>query len=162
MTEGPYPNHLGRFMREKGLTDPALARLLEISKQQIFNLRQGHRKLTVEWAQRIAPHLEVSWQELITGSGASPLDQAGADLLAAFYSMNQRDRETLLRVADRMRREDEPAPEQPTNRRGGAPPHPMLGGGVVKNLGSRFKGPDPPHPSNRGTGQKIKVGARGR
>jgi hypothetical protein len=149
-------------MREKGLTDPALARSLDMSKQQIFNLRKGHRKLTVEWAKRIAPHLQVPWQELITGSPTPPLDQAGADLLAAFYSMDRRDRETLLRVADRMRREDGPDDAPPVNARGGASLRPTLGGSVETKVDRRIKGPDPPHPSNRGAGQKIKVGERAR
>jgi hypothetical protein len=106
MTEGPYSNHLARFMRERRLTDPGLARLLkpEISKQQIFNLRKGHRKLTVEWAKRLAPHLEVPWQELITGSPGEPADEGRAFLLSAFDLMDPNDRETLLRVAQSMAR----------------------------------------------------------
>lgn len=163
MTEGPYPNHLGRFMRERGLTDPALARSLEISKQQIFNLRKGHRKLTVQWAQRIAPYLNLSWQELITGSAASSFDHAVGDLLAAYSSMDRHDQETLLRVAERMRRDDDPAPEAPANPRGGSSiARATLAGSVIKNVDRPIKGPDPPHPSNRGVGQKIKVGGRAR
>jgi plasmid maintenance system antidote protein VapI len=120
MTEGPYPNHLAYFMAAKGLTDPALATKLEISKQQIFNLRHGHRKLTVEWAKRLAPHLGVSWERLITGT-AAPADQARADLLTAFEALDERDRETVLRVAQSLARGDPPA-VPPTQPKGADPP----------------------------------------
>lgn len=96
MTEGPYLNHLAEFMRASRLTDPGLARLLGVSKQQIFNLRKGHRKLTVEWAQRLAPHLGVSWQVLITGPPAPPLDQMRADWMAAYDAMSDEQRRAWL------------------------------------------------------------------
>jgi transcriptional regulator with XRE-family HTH domain len=137
MTEGPYPNHLARFMRTKGLTDPDLARLLDISKQQIFNLRRGHRKLTVEWARRLAPHLDVSWQELITGSPTTTHDPELAAILAAYAAMDQRDREALSRVAQSMAREDTPPP-QPKGR--SPPPHPPVGGNVNEPVESYAKG----------------------
>ena len=122
MTDGPYPNYLAGFMRAAGMTDPALADRLGVSKQQIFNLRHGQRKLTVEWAKRIAPHLRVSWQELVTGPLAAPSDNQRAELLAAFDAMDERDREALLRVAQRMRRDD-PPPEPPPHPAGNDPHH---------------------------------------
>ncbi len=100
MTDGPYPNHLSAFMHASGLTDPGLANALGISKQQIFNLRRGHRKLTVEWAKRLAPHLGISWQELITGSPPEPSDQTQADLLAAYAAMTEEQRQALLTMAN--------------------------------------------------------------
>ena len=99
MKEGPYPNRLAEVMRARGLTDPELARELGISKQQIFNLRRGHRKLTVEWAKRLAPPLGMSWQELITGAPSASFDQARADLLAAYDAMDDEQRRALLAMA---------------------------------------------------------------
>lgn len=131
MTEGPYPNELARFMRVQGLTDPDLARLLEITKQQIFNLRHGHRKLTVEWARKLAPHLGVSWQELITGAPGSSSDPVRDSLLAAYDLMESGDRETLLRVAEGLCRAERPEP------RGREPPRPTRGGNVAKKANSQ-------------------------
>jgi transcriptional regulator with XRE-family HTH domain len=133
MTEGPYPNHLARFMRAKGLTDPDLARPLEITKQQIFNLRKGHRKLTVEWARRLAPHLGVSWQELITGAPAPPDDPNLATILASYAVLDERKRETLALVAQGLLPLGPPA-EPPAKPRPlpkeRSPPSRSIGGGA--------------------------------
>jgi plasmid maintenance system antidote protein VapI len=135
MSEGPYPNHLAELMREKGLTDPQLAKKLEISKQQIFNLRHGHRKLTVEWARRLAPHLGVSWERLITGA-ATVGDQARADLLAAYDAMNEEQRAALLVMVRGMlpqTRPEDPNPTAPPPQpEGRAPPPPFVVGGNVQ------------------------------
>lgn len=141
MSEGPYPNHLADLMREKGLTDPALAKKLAISKQQIFNLRHGHRKLTVEWARRLAPHLGVSWQRLITGA-ATAVDQARVDLLEAYDAMNDEQRGALLVMVKGMLPRTKPEdpnpvspPPQPKER---APPPPFrVGGNDQENRVSR-------------------------
>jgi plasmid maintenance system antidote protein VapI len=136
MTEGPYPNHLAEVMRTKGLTDPALARKLDISKQQIFNLRWGHRKLTVEWAKRLAPHLGVSWERLITGA-TTPADQERADLLAAYEAMDDEQRRALLVVVKGMLprpKPDDPNPASspPTPKERAPPKPPFQEGGNVK------------------------------
>jgi len=121
MTDGPYPNQLSSFMRARGLTDPALAGALGISKQQIFNLRRGHRKLTVEWAKRLAPHLGISWEELITGSPSISSDPSRAELLAAYDAMTDEQRRALLTMV-KVRgppaaTPDPPTKPQPTPRR---------------------------------------------
>lgn len=140
MTDGPYQNYLAEFMRESGLNDPKLADRLEISKQQVFNLRRGHRKLTVEWAKRIAPHLGVSWQELITGSPDPWRKQARIDLLAAFDAMNDERRRALLATAKELMptplqggAPESPAAARPQPRGGAPPPRPTLGGRVHEN-----------------------------
>jgi len=81
-----------------GMTDPQLAALAQTTKQQIHKLRHGQRKLTVQWAKRLAPHLDCTWQELIEGP-LDPIDALRAELLRAFEHMNQRDRERLVEVA---------------------------------------------------------------
>lgn len=131
MTDGPYENHLARFMRAKGFTDPGLAKLLrpESSKQQIYNLRTGHRKLTVEWAKRLAPALDVSWQELITGETTQAIDSRLAGICAAYAEMGERARETLSRVAEDLRPESPRRPIPPKEHRAG----PRPGGIVAKN-----------------------------
>ena len=133
MTDGPYENHPARFMRAKGLTDPGLAKLLdpESSKQQIYNLRKGHRKLTVEWAKRLAPALDVPWQELITGGTPQTIDPRIAGICAAYAEMSERARETLFQVAEGLRPEPSrrviPHQERPP------PPRPRSGGSVIEN-----------------------------
>ncbi len=125
MTDGPYRNHLAEFMQAAGLTDPALAQALGITKQQIFNLRRGHRKLTVEWAKRLAPHLNVSWQQLITGSPPVADDPTLTDLVAVYETMNHEQRQALLTVAKVMSppqttAHPTPGPAPPPKRRAAA------------------------------------------
>lgn len=113
MKNGPYPNYLAELMRSNGLTDRALADKLGVSKQQIFNLRRWHRKLTVEWAKRLAPHLGVSWERLITGLPA-PSDEARAQWLALYDALDEEQRRAILVVVGWMVRRDNPPATEPT------------------------------------------------
>ncbi|EJF76545.1 hypothetical protein MCO_01612 [Bartonella sp. DB5-6] len=55
-----------KFFREKmGLSSKKLAELAGTSQPQIFRLENGHRKLTKEWAIRLAPHLSVTPKQLM-------------------------------------------------------------------------------------------------
>lgn len=48
-----------------GLSQEAVADRLNTSVSQISRLERGHRKLTTEWAKRLAPLFGVSWWELL-------------------------------------------------------------------------------------------------
>jgi transcriptional regulator with XRE-family HTH domain len=98
VNESPYPNGLADCMALVEITDPQLAALAGTTKQQIFKLRRGERKLTVQWARRLAPYLKVTWQELIEGP-ASPTDRNRSDLLHAFDVADATGREMLMRLA---------------------------------------------------------------
>lgn len=116
-------------MARAGVTDPKLADAAGTTKQQIHKLRHGERKLTVQWAKRLAPLLGCTWQELIEGP-SEPADPRRASLLAAYDSLDTRDRETLVRVAESLRRDDPPATPNPPRERA-PPPRPRLGGSVA-------------------------------
>lgn len=49
----------------KGLTQTGLAKLAGTSQPQIKRLEKGDRKLTREWAERLAPFLDVTPAELV-------------------------------------------------------------------------------------------------
>ncbi|MEM1045676.1 MAG: helix-turn-helix transcriptional regulator [Pseudomonadota bacterium] len=53
----------------RGLTQSELARLVGTSQAQIFRLENAERKLTVEWAERLAPALSASVETLLFGDG---------------------------------------------------------------------------------------------
>src|SRR5690606_30056686 len=54
---------------ELGLSQQALADLAGTSQPQIKRLEDGARKLTKEWAERLAPALHTSAETLMFGSG---------------------------------------------------------------------------------------------
>ncbi len=61
-------NPLKQLMKQKGLTGTDLAKLVGCSQPEISRLAKypdGGRKMTVEWAKRIAPHLEVAPETLL-------------------------------------------------------------------------------------------------
>lgn len=61
-----------RSLREKlGISQEKLAARVDTSQPQIKRLEAGERKLTKEWAERIAPHLGVNPEELMFGGAAS-------------------------------------------------------------------------------------------
>ena len=98
---------------------------------EIHKLRHGERKLTVQWAKRLASKLDCTWQELIEGP-AEPEDPQRAALFTAYNSLDQRDRDTLLRVAESLRRDDPPVTPIPHQERP-PPPRPRSGGSVIEN-----------------------------
>lgn len=71
------------------MTQGALAELAGTSQPQIRRLEAGERKLTKEWAERLAPHLNCSAEDLMFGARRAALDSfppevtPGADLVGA-------------------------------------------------------------------------------
>lgn len=101
MTKSPrkpiYPNNLGHCMAELGLTDPDLAKLANTNKQQIHKLRHGARKLTVEWAKRLARHMPpYQWYDL---ADDGQIDRRRAELVAGYAAADDQGREMLGRLA---------------------------------------------------------------
>jgi len=62
-----------RELREKnGMTQAVLAALAKTSPPQIARLEKGQRKLTKQWAERLAPHLGVSAVDLMFPEKTGP------------------------------------------------------------------------------------------
>lgn len=61
-------SELQKLREERGLTQAALAELVKTSQPQILRLENGTRKLTKEWAERLAPALQTSAEVLMFGS----------------------------------------------------------------------------------------------
>jgi plasmid maintenance system antidote protein VapI len=91
----PDRTHLDRLMTELGIENHQLATKAATSRQTIHKLRRGITRMLPDWAKRLAPHLGVTWEELITGP-AAPGDPARADLLAAYDAMDEEKRRALL------------------------------------------------------------------
>lgn len=58
-------NEIRRLREEKKLSQAQLAELVGTSQPQIKRLEDGARKLTKEWAERIAPHLDTTAYNLM-------------------------------------------------------------------------------------------------
>ena len=58
-------SNLSEKMRDAGVNAAELARRVETTRQQIGRLKNGQRRMTKEWAERIAPHLDCSPAELL-------------------------------------------------------------------------------------------------
>lgn len=58
---------IAAYRERRGLTKKELADLCGTSGMQIGRLERGERKVTQEWAIRIAPHLGVSADEILSG-----------------------------------------------------------------------------------------------
>jgi SOS-response transcriptional repressor LexA len=63
--KGKFPNGLASAMKKKEMGVTELARLVDTSKQNVQRWRDQERKLTPEWAEKLAPHLEVTREILI-------------------------------------------------------------------------------------------------
>lgn len=60
-----FPNHLRDFRIAAGLSQPDLAKVADTNVQNVSRIERGDRKLTVEWAEKFAPHLKISAGELM-------------------------------------------------------------------------------------------------
>jgi len=61
------PSVLKKYRLEKGLTQTELAKRVGTSQAQIYRLENSERKLTVEWAERLAKALSTSARFLLFG-----------------------------------------------------------------------------------------------
>ena len=76
----PEPgNLLTAAMDEAAISGAELARKAKTTRQQIQRLRDGHRGISRDWAQRLAPHLGVAAEALMFGPRrASAVGYVGA------------------------------------------------------------------------------------
>lgn len=74
---------LRRLRESKGISQTELAKMAGTSQPQILRLEKSQRKLSKEWAERLAPHLDASAEELIFGKSQDAdveiVGLAGAD-----------------------------------------------------------------------------------
>jgi DNA-binding XRE family transcriptional regulator len=92
--------HLDGLMTASGLENHELAAKVGTGRQTIWKLRNGYTRMLPDWARRIAPHLGVSWHELVDGAPReSTVPAAERELLHAFRSTDAQGREMMLRLA---------------------------------------------------------------
>jgi hypothetical protein len=93
-------------MTELGIENHQLAAKADTSRQAIHKLRKGITRMLPDWAKRLAPHLGVSWQELVEGA-PFPADRARLELLAAYDAMDEEQQRALLVMVKSMARRQE-------------------------------------------------------
>ena len=59
---------LKNYRLQRGLTQVQLAKLVGTSQAQIYRLENSERKLTVEWAERLAQALSTTAEKLLFGN----------------------------------------------------------------------------------------------
>lgn len=91
----------------KGLTQVELAVAIGVSRAHLTNAERGKVGLALDKLSIAASETGTTVAWLIGEAG--PVDQGEVALLTAFKALDQRDRETLIRVAQSFRREDPPA-----------------------------------------------------
>lgn len=72
-------NRLREFREAAGLSQDELADRVGSSFQQISKLERGERKLTREWAERLAPHIKTTWW-LLLGAPTTGLAEPSASI----------------------------------------------------------------------------------
>lgn len=58
-------NRIAELRKKKKLSQAALAELVGTTQPQIFKLEKGRLQLSKDWAERIAPHLDISAVDLL-------------------------------------------------------------------------------------------------
>lgn len=69
---------LRQAIKDAGLNNPSLAKLIGCKPVEIWRLvtwpKKGGRKMTPEWASKIAPHLGIKPHELVFGTDITDAD----------------------------------------------------------------------------------------
>lgn len=98
MTRDTQPNRIRQWRNARGLTSAALAKAANTSKQTIWKLEHGQRRLTQDWLERLAPPLGLRPADLLPADDAAsgapgPPDDLDPDVDARIFA------ETVRRVA---------------------------------------------------------------
>lgn len=94
-----FVNRLRELRNLRGLSEAELAKLAKTSSQQIDRLEKGQRTLSLNWAERLAPHLGVQPIELVYDGALPqtpskmwlPKPETLADLLATAMHVDDED-----------------------------------------------------------------------
>ncbi|MBR0700148.1 helix-turn-helix domain-containing protein [Bradyrhizobium diazoefficiens] len=63
--KGKFPNGLAEAMKRQGVGQTELAKATGTSQQQIGKLVHGEREMTAHWAEKLAPALRISPEQLV-------------------------------------------------------------------------------------------------
>lgn len=86
--KGKYPNNLRKVMEAAGVRAAELARSADTAPQNIQRLADGERKLTREWAEKLAPFIpgaapaDLIFAAEVKAAGAAVVGLIGADARA--------------------------------------------------------------------------------
>lgn len=92
-------NFIAHYRRARDFSQDELGELIGTSQAQVQRLETGERKLTIEWAEKIAMVLLCTITQLYYG----PAEQAETKentLLEKFRSLPPTDKETVLNMAN--------------------------------------------------------------
>ncbi|MBO6824468.1 MAG: helix-turn-helix transcriptional regulator [Thalassospira sp.] len=90
-------NRITELRKAKGLTIKRLAELVGTSNQQISHLEKGHRRLTLEWMERIAEALECHPSDLLSGGTRLENDRERA-MIELFRGLSDEQQEAFLQA----------------------------------------------------------------
>ena len=90
-------NRISELRKAKGLTIKRLAELVGTSNQQISHLEKGHRRLTLEWMERIAEALECHPSDLLSGGTRLENDRERA-MVELFRGLSDEQQEAFLQA----------------------------------------------------------------
>lgn len=176
MSETIHKAQVGQRLREAiealETTQTAVGEALGVSQSKLGNWLRGDNYPAVWFVKRFCDRYGVTtewiYRGIVTGMRADLADRLWLSEQAEVLE-GRRQLPVPRRNAKGPKGPEPPDPlpgggvaKSADHRGGSSPARPTLGEHVAKNVGRRIKGPDPPHPSNRGTGQKIKVGGRAR
>jgi transcriptional regulator with XRE-family HTH domain len=99
-------NKIKEIRKQRGLTQPELAKKVGTSRSQITKLERGERQLTQHWMERIAAALECNPQDLLPGTPT--LTEKEKAVLAVYNKLTPEQQRAVMQVATAL---SEPAEE---------------------------------------------------
>lgn len=92
-------NFIAHYRRARDFSQDELGEMIGTSQAQVQRLETGERKLTIEWAEKIATALLCNVTQLYYGPDESS-DPTERKLLEAYRNLPEAQRETVLNMAD--------------------------------------------------------------
>lgn len=93
-------NRIKEIRKKRKLTQEELANLVGVSKQQIFRLEKGVRKLTQEWLIKISKALNCNIEDLLDKSDIPSIKQDE-------FSVLTEEEKNLIRTFRKIKEDDE-------------------------------------------------------
>jgi transcriptional regulator with XRE-family HTH domain len=96
----PFPDRLARLRKQRGLTQEALADLINITKTQVYRYESGSSQPTLEVIKRLAIALSVTTDQLIFEEDERQPDESLALLMEGVARLDPDEKHILRELVE--------------------------------------------------------------
>lgn len=96
----PFPNHLSALRKQRGLTQETLAKLIGITKTQVYRYENGSSQPTLDVIKRLAVTLSVTTDQLIFEEDERQPDESLALLMEGVSRLDSEEKFVIRELVE--------------------------------------------------------------